>query len=171
MSEFLGLIIEGASTNYIRNNTMVGNVAGTPGTPPTNWAVADLGNGLTIENLGTQVINGINCVKYRVHGVTTGTAATIFLNETTTSTPASPGQVWSGSMYLALLAGSTANITSINTSIIERGAAGVYLNQIDDSGVTGLTSTPQRYIKTATLTNPLTEYRCIDAGNICGASC
>ncbi|MFM6192892.1 MAG: hypothetical protein ACKPFF_10615, partial [Planktothrix sp.] len=35
--ESLGLLIEEQRTNSIRNNTMQGAVAGTPGTLPTNW--------------------------------------------------------------------------------------------------------------------------------------
>jgi len=44
-----GLLIEEARTNSIRNNTMVGAAAGTPGTNPTNWIVGTPVDGLTKE--------------------------------------------------------------------------------------------------------------------------
>jgi hypothetical protein len=52
-----GLLIEESRTNSIRNNTMVGAVAGTPGTLPTNWSES-LG-GVTRQVVGTGTTNGI----------------------------------------------------------------------------------------------------------------
>ena len=51
-----GLLIEEARTNSIRNNTMVGAVAGTPGTICTNWNATPTNR--TIVGTGTE--NGIN---------------------------------------------------------------------------------------------------------------
>jgi hypothetical protein len=45
--ECLGLLVEEQRTNSIRNNTMVGAVAGTPGTLPTNWSATAAGGNIT----------------------------------------------------------------------------------------------------------------------------
>lgn len=47
----LGLLVEPQRTNSIRNNSMQGAVAGTPGTPPTNWTMGTA-NGISREILG-----------------------------------------------------------------------------------------------------------------------
>ena len=64
-----GLLIEEQRTNSIRNNTMQGAVAGTPGTLPTNWQIAGAGTGtLTREIVGTGVINGITYIDIKFTG-------------------------------------------------------------------------------------------------------
>ena len=50
--ESLGLLVEEARTNLVRNNTMVGAVAGSPGTPPTNgWVIAVSYTHLTLPTI------------------------------------------------------------------------------------------------------------------------
>ena len=65
-----GILIEESRTNQIRNNSMQGAVAGTPGTLPTNWGVSVAG-GLTRTVVGTGTENGIEYIDVRVQGTTT----------------------------------------------------------------------------------------------------
>jgi hypothetical protein len=108
-------------TNQIRNNTMQGAVAGTPGTLPTNWAYFANG-GLTTSVVGTGTQNGISYIDLRLNGTTSGTFAVLAFDATTVT--ASAGQVWTESFWASLVAGSTANITSLNVDIRQTGGAG-----------------------------------------------
>ena len=105
----LGLLIEEQRTNSIRNNMMVGAVAGTPGTLPTNWGSVIAG--LTQTIVGTGVENGINYIDVRLNGTTTGTSAGIRF-ESNTGVAVASGQTWTGSVFCRLVGGSTANVSS-----------------------------------------------------------
>ena len=48
-----GILVEISITNRVRNNTMAGVAAGTPGTLPTNWITFTGVTGLTREIVGT----------------------------------------------------------------------------------------------------------------------
>jgi hypothetical protein len=108
-----GLLIEEQRTNSIRNNTMQGAVAGTPGTLPTNWSTFTPLTGLTREIVGTGTESGITYIDVRVSG--TPSAAGLFLInfESNTQNVASNGQSWSGSTYCKLQAGSLTGISSL----------------------------------------------------------
>jgi len=116
-----GLLIEESRTNSIRNNTMVGAVAGTPGTLPTNWAV--VGAGLAFNVIGTGTENGISYIDIQLVGTTSGTSAGIRF-ETNTGIAAVAGQAWSNSVFARMVAGSTTNISSVglNTTYLDGGA-------------------------------------------------
>jgi hypothetical protein len=117
----LGFLIEESRTNSIRNNTMVGAVAGTPGTLPTNgWAYFATA-GLTTSVIGTGTQNGINYIDLRLNGTTTSTF--IVLAFDSVAAAASSGQVWTESFWVSLVGGSTANITSINVDLRQTGGA------------------------------------------------
>jgi hypothetical protein len=117
----LGFLIEEARTNSIRNNTMVGAVAGTPGTLPTNgWAYFSTA-GLTTSVIGTGTQNGINYIDLRLNGTTTNTF--IVLAFDSVAAAASSGQVWTESFWVSLVGGSTANITSVNVNLRQTGGA------------------------------------------------
>jgi len=108
-----GLLIEEARTNSIRNSTMQGAAAGTPGTLPTNWSTFTPLTGLTREIVGTGTESGITYIDVRVSG--TPSAAGVFLInfESNTQNVASNGQSWSGSTYCKLQAGSLTGISSL----------------------------------------------------------
>jgi len=108
-----GLLIEESRTNSIRNNTMVGAAAGTPGTLPTNWSTFTALTGLTREIVGTGTESGISYIDVRLSG--TPSAAGVFLInfESNTQNAASNGQAWSGSTYCKLQAGSLTGISSL----------------------------------------------------------
>jgi hypothetical protein len=110
-----GLLIEESRTNGIRNNTMVGAVAGTPGTLPTNWSVSGLGT-LTQQVVGTGTSNGVTYIDIRFSGTTSTTQVRI-LSEIQNNIAASNGQSWALSYWTALVGGSLTNITGSGTTI------------------------------------------------------
>jgi hypothetical protein len=80
---------------------MVGAVAGTPGTLPTNWTSS--GPGTTIEIIGTGTEDGIRYIDLRFTGTVTNTNVNF-----ETAVAAASGQSWTGSCYFRLLSGSLA---------------------------------------------------------------
>jgi ABC-type cobalt transport system substrate-binding protein len=123
--ESLGLLVEEQRTNSIRNNTMVGAVAGTPGTAPTSWSVSSTGNDITREIVGTGTENGITYIDIKYSGTPT-VGNNVQINfETVNAISASSGQSWSISAYIALIAGSLSG-TSMTFSMLETdGSTGV----------------------------------------------
>lgn len=121
----LGLLIEEQRTNSIRNNTMQGAVAGTPGTDPTNWVTAGAGGGITSKTIAAVTSeNGVSCIDYRYVFNASGTAN--IRTEATTQTAAAVGQTWTASAYLKLQGGLLSNLT-INIVIRECDAGGATL--------------------------------------------
>ena len=154
-----GLLIEEARTNSIRNNTMVGAVAGTPGTLPTNWQTFTSLTGLTREIVGIGTENGITYIDIRLSGTPSAAGAYNIFQESVTATAATSGQTWAFTQYSKLAAGSTSGITSIQNGIVEYSAASAFLTQ----GVTSFSPTAaalntQRYGHTRTLTNASTAF-------------
>jgi hypothetical protein len=123
-----GFLPEEQRTNSIRNNTMQGAVAGTPGTDPTNWVVSGAGGAITSKTIvGFGTDGGIAYVDIRFVFNAGGTAT--IRPEQTTQIAASSGQTWTGSSYVKLAGGSLANCT-VN-KIVQYRAAGVGVtNQI-----------------------------------------
>jgi len=109
----LGFLVEEARTNGIRNNTMVGAVAGTPGTLPTNWTIGGTTTGLTISVVGTGTANGITYIDIRFNGTAGAALNPNILFDTSTAIAATNGQAWSWSFYTALVGGSLTNVTNI----------------------------------------------------------
>ena len=102
-----GLLIEEQRTNSIRNNTMVGAAAGTPGTDPTNWSrSASPTNGISSQIVGTGTETGITYIDIRFSGTCTGAVSFSVVFETSSGVAASPSQAWTASAYVKLQAGS-----------------------------------------------------------------
>ena len=80
---------------------MVGAVAGSPGTLPTNWSSS--GSGLTRQSVATGTLNGIPYVDIRVSGTATNTFYDIFW-EASNVIAASIAQDWVASCYLQIVA-------------------------------------------------------------------
>ena len=120
----LGLSMWEARTNSIRNNTMVGAVAGTPGTVPTNWFVNNL-RGLTQQVVNTTTVNGISKITVRFSGTPSSSGRIgLFFDTYITATSA---QVWNESSFVAMAAGSMANITNLRNQIDEYTVVGAIL--------------------------------------------
>jgi hypothetical protein len=99
------------ATNSIRNNTMVGAVAGTPGTLPTNWAGNF--NELSVEVVGTGVEDGISYIDVRFFGTSNTTfPEAYFAFEPYPGLPVAQGQTWTFSCYAKIVAGSLAEVNN-----------------------------------------------------------
>jgi hypothetical protein len=123
----LGLLIEEQRTNSIRNNTMQGAVAGTPGTAPTNWAGATTVSGLVREIVGVGVENGIDYIDVKFSGTTTAAtngAQLISPAGFVNAASASVGQTWTQSVFVYLISGSFTNITQIAFDVVEINSVG-----------------------------------------------
>jgi hypothetical protein len=141
------LLIEEQRTNSIRNNTMVGAVAGTPGTLPTNWSVASAA-GLTTNVIGTGTSNGVIYVDLQVTGTSSATAY-ILVFDTTTQIATSVGQNWAWSSWIAFVGGSLSNVTTVSADFRESNSGGT---QLASGGVTLSTVTSSLVRKSATRT-------------------
>lgn len=148
-----GLEIEEGRTNSIRNNTMQGAVVGSPGTLPTHWSKL-AGGGITLSVVGLGTAQGINYIDLRLSGtgVTNGNTEINF--EGGTEITASLNQVWSESMFVALVGGTLTNIDSITTLIVENDSGGTQLTyHAGGDFAPSLTGMLQRELSTATLSN------------------
>jgi hypothetical protein len=123
-----GALIEESRTDSIRNNSMQGAVAGTPGTLPTNWSLAN-NVGLTTSVVGTGTENGIDYIDLRFSGTASGAGVVGPGFETATAISASNAQVWAQSLFLSLTAGSTSNITSFTLGVDENTSGGAFVRQ------------------------------------------
>jgi hypothetical protein len=118
----LGLLVEEQRTNSIRNNTMQGAVAGTPGTLPTNWGWST-GGSATYEVVGVGTESGITYIDIRFQG--SSSADLWNLNfESTTQIVAANGQTWAGSVYIKIVAGSLTNLPLVQRMVFRTAAGG-----------------------------------------------
>lgn len=130
-----GALIEEARTNGIRNNSLVGAVAGSPGTLPTNW----VNNGTTVltqQVVGTGTEDGIAYIDLRLSGTSAGTGLRLYY-EGATIIAAASGQTFAHSAFVRLVGGSTANINYIQFSTLPRTSGG---SALPDKGTTLTTS-------------------------------
>lgn len=145
-----GLLIEEQRTNSIRNNTMQGAVAGTPGTLPTNWQQNS--GTVAVNVVGTGTENGITYIDLQF----VGTPSTTFANirfDTNTQIVAANGQAWTSSFFVRRVAGSTANITDIDNRVYFRDVGG---NGLQEAGVSVLSLLSNSSLNNSKTTNSLT---------------
>ena len=155
----LGLRVEESRTDYIRNNTMQGVAAGTPGTVPTNWQQNTNGNGLSKQIVGSGTVNGINYVDMRFFGTTTGTQGNTIYFDQATAIPATNGQAWTTSVYVALVGGSFTNINTGATFIEadQNNSSGTFLSLLVGSTIS-ISPTLTRFTQTLTTNNASISY-------------
>jgi hypothetical protein len=132
-----GLLIEESRTNSIRNNTMQGAVAGTPGTLPTNWTYGQLST-LTTEIVGTGTETGINYVDIRISGTATTTPLIYF--EANSTVAATNNQTWATSVFVKIVGGGTTNISVPTTTLRMSDSGGANLGFVAGSMYTLPTS-------------------------------
>ena len=150
-----GLLIEEQRTNSIRNNTMQGAVAGTPGGSPTNWSVSSTGSGVTREIVGVGTERGIAYIDIKYSGTPTVTGSAGIGFELLNGIAAASGQTWTGSTYIRLASGSLSG-TACTLSLLEtNGTSGTVDNSKVISPVAGELPT-SRDSYTATLSGGLT---------------
>jgi len=123
--ESLGLLVEEPRTNSLTNNTMVGAVAGTPGTLPTGWPFQSGGGlGLSVSIVGTGTESGVAYLDWRISGTASAaTAATISFGRVSALT----AQTWTTSSYLKLAAGSLSGVTLMTLDLIEETVASIFV--------------------------------------------
>ena len=135
--ESLGLLVEELRTNSVTNNTMVGAVAGTPGTLPTSWGNFTSPAGLTRTIVGSGTVNGINYIDVRFNGTPSSTGEiTLYLSPATTATLA---QAWITTAWLSLAGGSTSNIATISFRNFELNS-GLYVRETGVNFVSSISS-------------------------------
>lgn len=156
----LGFLIEEARTNVVRNNTMQGAVTGTPGTLPTNWAITGSGTGTLVRTIvGVGTSQGITYIDIRFSGTTSTTNFTVSFEPTVGAPTATLGDVFTAANYIAIVGGSTTNITAIRAvSTAGRTSLGAATTDGSNSGdnKATLTSTLQRFSVTDTVTDAAT---------------
>ena len=155
--ESLGLLVEEARTNGIRNNTMVGAVAGTPGTNPNLWQyVTAQSNGLTVSVVGTGTESGVNYIDYRFNGTTV--ASPNFIAFGIDAATAATGQAWTNSLYWKLAGGTTTGVTAWQIGVIELTAVGGFVSgaTFSQTAPTSAALITQRPAATRTLSGGVT---------------
>jgi hypothetical protein len=150
------LLLEPQRTNSIRNSTIVGAVAGSPGTLPTNWTQITIG-GLTRTIVGTGTENGLSYVDIRYNGTATG-PSTFLGFETFAGITAATGQTWNGSFYVKTIA-TPAPPSSFRSIIAEFTSLGVYIRDV--ALIITPTSNLNRFSQTETLAGGATTARVV----------
>lgn len=160
----LGFLVEESRTNSIRNSTGVGVVAGSPGTMPTNWETSTgTTNGVTRTVVGTGTEKGISYVDVTYAGTAIANGSISIIEELTTQTVATAGQIWTVTNFLRLIAGSFANTASRNFFLNSYTALGAFVggatstsNNFPAAGPTTAALNTQRYFFTGTLSGATT---------------
>lgn len=124
------LLVEGASVNAVRNPRGEGSALGTLGSGgalPTNWGRYAT-NGLAFAVVGAGSDSGVPYCDIRWWGTATGTATATVFFDSSTQIAALAGQTWTASVYVKLLAGSTASANNpLALNLIEYSAAGGFV--------------------------------------------
>lgn len=126
---FSSPITRAALTNGVRNPTGSGVIAGTPGTPPTNWTVVspDSGHGISTTFSAGGTEGGIAYTQWRVNGTATaGASGFTQLNFDNPGPAAAVGQSWTYGAYLKLVAGSLTGCT-VSLALNELNGSGSYV--------------------------------------------
>lgn len=153
----IGIRVENASTNLIRNPRGEGAVAGTPGTPPTYWAIEN-GGGTSREIVGFGVEDGIDYIDVRFFGTVASATALVIRSEPQNYITAAVGETFTASAFVRLVGGSLAGVPTAAMWVWEA------LPNGNPNGQTGTAFTPtgaplrtQRYRHTRTMANAGTE--------------
>jgi hypothetical protein len=98
-------------TNSIRNSSMVGAAAGSPGTLPTNWVNWSAATGLAWAVAGTGTEAGLPYIDLRLSGTAVGAASSTIRFDAINTIAATASQAWVYSAYSRLAAGSGGNVS------------------------------------------------------------
>ncbi|WP_311271030.1 hypothetical protein [Sphingobium sp. WCS2017Hpa-17] len=141
----LGLLYEPSTDNEVVNSGTGGaalGVIGSGGALPTGWTMPEGGAGLTREIVGFSTVNGVDIIDIRFYGTASATTV-LTLRPDNAGAAASIGQTWTNSAFLALIAGSLANVANLQMRAGSEGGGTL---------LSGLTATLARYTNTRTLT-------------------
>lgn len=148
-----GLLIEEQRTNSIRNNTMQGAVAGTPGTLPTNWNLpSGVVAGLTSAVVDIGAEDGIPYLDFRLSGTPSATTIVDLAFDGANVISASNGQSWTQSNYVKLAGGSTTN-APVHLILTGRDSSGAFVaNQVTTVVISPTADTLKSQRQAASLT-------------------
>ena len=150
-----GLALEPSRTNWVRNSIASATVAGTPGTLPTTWS-GGTQTSVTRQIVGAGTEDGIEYIDIRWAG-NGGEAAFELALDGGTHASAANGQVWVGTVFLKLVAGSFTGLGGTGPRIYE--FPGVNQTTTDiRSVVTGAALRTQRIQVTRTNVNAGTTF-------------
>jgi hypothetical protein len=128
---------------------MVGAVAGSPGTIPTNWGGGSGGLTRTVVGLGTE--NGLSYIDVRYNGTANSIVAT-FSFETNGGITAAQNQVWANSVWVKNIA-TPAAANQVLLTDYEFNSFGTYLVEGSANIGSSITTTLKRFEFIRTLTN------------------
>lgn len=120
------LLLEPQRTNSIRNSSMVGAVAGSPGTLPTNWLNL-VTAGLTTSIAGVGIENGLPYVDIRFNGTANATSIRVDFDGAT-AIAALNAQVWTQSIYAKIISAPNPALSYV-LQMLERTSAGGYVTE------------------------------------------
>jgi hypothetical protein len=150
-----GLALEPSRTNWVRNSIASAAVSGTPGTPPTTWQ-ALVPSSVTRQIVGTGTEDGIEYIDIRYAG-NGGESPFELVFDSGTHASAANGQVWVGSVFLKLVAGSFTGLGGTGPRVYE--FPGVSQTTVDiRSTVTGAALRTQRVTVSRTNINAGTTF-------------
>ncbi|MEJ0062404.1 MAG: hypothetical protein WDO70_04185 [Alphaproteobacteria bacterium] len=150
-----GLLMEGQSTNVIRNSALAGASVGAPGSMPTNMAKSAPA-GVTHSVAGTGTEYGMPYIDVRFQGAPGATGQCYLSFEFASSIAAAQNDIWTLSAYVRLAGGTLANISSLSVSMNEFNSSLAYVT--GGSNACAPTSTLKRYALTRTLSNVSTAF-------------
>jgi hypothetical protein len=153
-----GLLIEESRTNSIYNSQAIGAIVGAPGTMPIfGWDTSGP-SGINREIVNTGTLNGFSYIDIKFSGTCTqiGSNNIAVRFNSTTQLSALPNQTWTGSCYVGVLSGSTANISNLWLSTVERDSAGTFLQRTQSNNISGVEL--KRYTATRTLIEPTASF-------------
>jgi hypothetical protein len=165
-----GLLIEESRTNSIRNSQAGGStngVIGSGGVMPTNWFVSgSSASGLSQTVVGTGTVSGFAYIDLGFNGTPTAGNLNIVFDSPATS--ASAGQTWSQSASIAIVGGTSANISSASLRWDEGSPS--YLRTSTATSIGTLTSSLTRYSNAATIGVSTTVINSIYLQLVCAAA-
>ncbi len=97
--------------NKVRNPTMAGTVAGTPGTLPTNWATSTSA-GISPNVVGSGVESGLAYLDINYSGTASATGSVDIFMDTANGIAALDGQTWSSSVSTKLVSGALPGVVN-----------------------------------------------------------
>lgn len=146
---FRGVLIEEARTNYVRNNTNIGAVAGSPGTMPTYFGTYTPLTGITRQIVGTGIENGIPYIDIRVYGTPSAAGSYLWYWEASSGIAATTAQTWTCSAYAKRVSGSLTGVSGVFFQADEYTSVPAYIRSNNGSQFT-LSDALARYSHTFT---------------------
>ena len=144
------VLVEAAATNWVANSRLDGAAPGTPGTLPTGFGASGSGLVLTeIPFFGSE--DGLPCIDLRITGTTAGIGVFALTFISSTAAPAANGEIWTGSWYWRLLAGSGPSVWQMGWQEFEAAGTPALADDLAVTPPTGAALRAQRVINTRTL--------------------